>query len=514
MRPPRLRSIPTRIYLGFATVLVLFVGVATISLLQHRQTTARLRLLSEGYLPLSQALSEARATQGAFATMVDRTFEGDDDAATLQWLAFARRVRPITLRRALDALGRAERLASQGRDAQVLHKLKGDLEEILLQYELANDDLESLASSLSNRDRPSTAAALTSMRQREQQIQGALAGAWSVVRERITLTSRTAEQSERQAIGLVAGLGLVALAVGLFVTWGSQRLLAPLPRLQERVAAVARGDLSARSEPHRDDEIGQVAAEFERMVNALAARDLRLREAHEAIRRAERLAAIGKLAAHVNHEIRNPLNSMRLNVELLEEDLADAPDEARQVLASVSHEVERLTAITEQYLRLARVPDPALEPGQLRPVVDELLRFLGPEMQRAGIEVQLTSASLPEVQMDQDQLRQALLNLLRNAREAMPEGGTVQLRLLADADGAVIEIDDAGSGIAEADRDNIFDLFFTTKQHGTGLGLPLTQQIVVAHGGTIRCQPSERGGTCFRVWLPARHEKPSPGEAA
>lgn len=497
------RSIPTRIFLGFASVLVLFGIVSAISLMQHRETTARLRLLSEGYLPLSQALSEARATQGAFATMVDRTFEGDDDAATLQWLAVARRVRPLTLRRALDAVGRASRLARLEEDQHVLSNMEGQLEEILLQYELANEDLDSLESALGNRDRSTIAAALTSMRQRERRIQSALAVAWGSVRERITRTSRSAEQAEQRAVGLVAGLGLVVLAVGLFVTWWSQRLLAPLPRLHDRVAAVARGDLSVRNEPHGDDEIGRVAAEFERMVDALSARDARLREANEIIRRAERLAAIGKLAAHVNHEIRNPLNSIRLNTELLEEDLADAPEEARKVLASVQREVERLTAITEQYLRLARVPDPKLEPGQVGEMVDALLAFLGPEMDRAGVDVDVSREPLPTVRMDEPQLRQALLNLLRNAREAMPDGGTVQVRLRAEDDGVVLEVDDAGAGIAEEDLESIFDLFYTTKQHGTGLGLPLTQQIVVAHGGSIRCKASARGGSCFQVWLPA-----------
>ena len=302
-------------------------------------------------------------------------------------------------------------------------------------------------------------------------------------------------------MGLVVGLSMVVLALGLAVAWWSQRLLAPLPRLQERVAAVARGELDARLEHHADDEIGVVGAEFERMVDALGQRDERLR-------RAERLAAIGKLAAHVTHEVRNPLNSIRLNMEMLEEDLEDAAPDARSLLSAIAREVERLTSITEQYLRLARLPDPSLEPGMPGELARELANFVKPEMERAGVDVVLQLEPTPAVAMDEGQLRQALLNLLRNARESMPEGGRVELSVTPEDGGVKLRLRDHGTGIPTDERENIFDLFYTTKQHGTGLGLPLTQQIIVAHGGTILCEAADGGGTAFEVWLPGTRETP------
>jgi two-component system NtrC family sensor kinase len=296
---------------------------------------------------------------------------------------------------------------------------------------------------------------------------------------------------------------LVALAVSLAITFWSLKVLSPLIKLTERVASVARGDLSARIDRHADDEIGHVASEFERMVDALNARD-------EQLRRNERLAAVGRLAAHVTHEVRNPLNSIRLNVELLQEDVSDASPDASRILESILREVDRLTAITEQYLRLVRLPEPKREALDLGGLVRDLADFLGPEMSQANVDLELTLAPTPRVAADEGQLRQALLNLCRNAREAMPEGGKARIDLHADQGGALLSVSDQGTGIAEADREKVFDLFYTTKQHGTGLGLSLTQQIVKAHRGHIRCDVSEWGGTRFSIWLPtSRDEMPA-----
>jgi signal transduction histidine kinase len=112
------------------------------------------------------------------------------------------------------------------------------------------------------------------------------------------------------------------------------------------------------------------------------------------------------------------------------------------------------------------------------------------------------AAQLPAVAMDEPQFRQAVLNLLRNAREAMHDGGVVKLEAMRYNDGVRIQVHDEGPGIGEEDREHIFDLFYTTKERGTGLGLPLTQQIVVAHGGKIRCKARHPQGTTFEVWLP------------
>ena len=496
----RRRSIPARIFAGYALVVLAFAAVAAVSVLQHQRTARTLDLLNDGYLRLSLSISEARAIQGAFATMVDRPAE-EDSAAADEWLRMARQIRPGNLQRALYAASEAEKLATEPRDIEVLRKIRAELEAVQLEYELAEEDFDVLSDSGPVRDRAAAVAARQGLRAREQNVQQHLRRAWSAVRERIAATTTAAEEDEARAVGLVVGLSMVVLALGLAVAWWSQRLLAPLPRLQERVAAVARGELDARLEHHADDEIGVVGAEFERMVDALGQRDERLR-------RAERLAAIGKLAAHVTHEVRNPLNSIRLNMEMLEEDLEDAAPDARSLLSAIAREVERLTSITEQYLRLARLPDPSLEPGMPGELARELANFVKPEMERAGVDVVLQLEPTPAVAMDEGQLRQALLNLLRNARESMPEGGRVELSVTPEDGGVKLRLRDHGTGIPTDERENIFDLFYTTKQHGTGLGLPLTQQIIVAHGGTILCEAADGGGTAFEVWLPGTRETP------
>jgi two-component system NtrC family sensor kinase len=502
--PPRVRrslwrlvsqkSIPARIFAGFAIVFVSFTSVAGVSLWEHQRTAITLRILHEGYLPLSLSISEARATQGAFATMVERTLEGADTVAAEGWLEVARRFRPFALRRALEAANQAQRLVRAERDKATLVTLRAELEAVLFEYRLAEDDFDDLSSSVTGRDRASRVTALSSIRRREREAQLHLARAWQLIGERIAVTSRQAREDERRAIALLMGLGLLAIAMSITVTVWTQRVLSPLTTLSARVAAVAKGDLSAHSEAHADDEIGRVASEFERMVSALAQRDAQLRQS-------ERLAAVGRLAAHVTHEVRNPLNSIRLNVELLEEDVADAAPEARRMLASIVREVDRLTDITDQYLRLVRLPEPRRKATDLSELVRDVIAFLAPEMERANVttELSLEAGALP---LDEGQLRQALLNLCRNAREAMPEGGQLSIDLTLSPSEAVLRLSDRGSGIADSEREKIFDLFYTTKQHGTGLGLPLTQQIVAAHGGRIRCLPRDGGGTTFEVWLP------------
>jgi len=297
------------------------------------------------------------------------------------------------------------------------------------------------------------------------------------------------------------------LLIGVAVSWWSQRVLSPLPRLQERVEAVARGELVEKLGPTRDDEIGRLAQEFERMVKALVAREESLHEAQVRLLQSERLAAIGRMAAHVSHEVRNPLSSIGLNVELLEEELRDANPETRELLGAVHREIERLGALTEEYLRVARLPNPHLLPEDIGDVVRGAVQLLRPELEAAGVHVDLDlsdhlDASLPLVAMDEAQMRQVLINLLKNAREAMPSGGRVRITARARDAGVALSVCDDGVGMEPEQKDHIFDLFYTTKQRGSGLGLPLTQQIVVAHGGHIRCESSPGSGTTFTLFLP------------
>ncbi len=224
---------------------------------------------------------------------------------------------------------------------------------------------------------------------------------------------------------------------------------------------------------------------------------------------AERLAAIGKMAAHITHEIRNPLSSIGLNVELLDETIAKAgkgsTQEARQLLSAIAREVGRLADVSEDYLRVARLPSPRPAPVDLAELLRDVVVFARPELDRARVAVDLRlPGTSVVVAVDEAQVRQALLNLVRNAREAMEDGGklTIDLSLSEEHRRATLQVVDEGPGIDEALQGRIFDPFFTTKSTGTGLGLPLTKQILEAHGGSIAYAPETPHGSRFILTFP------------
>jgi two-component system NtrC family sensor kinase len=246
------------------------------------------------------------------------------------------------------------------------------------------------------------------------------------------------------------------------------------------------------------DELGVLAREF----NAMAAS---LERQRQELQRAERLAAVGRISAHITHEIRNPLNSLGLNAELLAEEIEQgASTEARALVGAITREVDRLNAVAEEYLRFARLPRLVMAREDLNEIVGGLLDFVTPEMQGAGVAVERELApDLPAVRGDEGQLRAAFLNLFRNSREAMSGGGTLRVRSVRAADGGVeVTVSDTGSGIPPEQLERIFDPFFSTKSGGTGLGLAFSLQVVKEHGGAIQCQSEVGRGTTFAVRIP------------
>jgi signal transduction histidine kinase len=236
------------------------------------------------------------------------------------------------------------------------------------------------------------------------------------------------------------------------------------------------------------------------MAQRLAARERELRAQGEALLRSERLAAIGRIAAQITHEIRNPLSSISLNAEELGE---RAPD-ARELCDAIVREVDRLTGITEEYLRFARLPKPQLQRADVNETVRDLLDFVRPELEAGGVQVTASlSPGVPRVLADVAQLRQLLLNLLRNAREAMPSGGSLHVATRSDEGLVSLEIQDTGQGISPERMERIFDPFFTTKARGTGLGLAMAQEIAQEHGGQLLCESVVGDGAVFTLRLPA-----------
>ncbi|MFT3914237.1 MAG: ATP-binding protein [Anaeromyxobacteraceae bacterium] len=206
---------------------------------------------------------------------------------------------------------------------------------------------------------------------------------------------------------------------------------------------------------------------------------------------------------------------MGLNAELLAEELAQLPappKEALGLVAAISREVDRLDAVAEEYLRFSRPPRASAARVDVAEVLGGLLDFLGPELSAAKVEVRRELApGLPPVRADEGQLRAVFLNLVRNSREAMPGGGTVTAVArpepaggrAGDGPGGVeVRLSDTGGGIPAGDLTRIFEPFYSTKERGTGLGLAYVREVVVQHGGTIRCDSEVGRGTTFTIRLP------------
>jgi signal transduction histidine kinase len=308
----------------------------------------------------------------------------------------------------------------------------------------------------------------------------------------------TARQRESRALQSLVILAALTLVVGAAMTIHARRVLRPLAQVTERANAVAAGDLEPRPVVATSDEIGELAAKFEWMVGAIAKAN------HDRLQ-SERLAVVGRMAAHVTHEIRNPLSSIGLNLELLEEELLEGElsGESRQLLQAIRKEVDHLSSLSEQYLSLARPQKPRLVRDSLGDLVTEVTDFLAPELKKAGVALVVeVQEQLPEALLDEAQLRQALNNLIRNAREAMQPSGRLLVKVAALGESLVLTIEDSGVGIPEEIRASVFDAFFTTKNRGTGLGLAITRQIVEAHRGTIGCEAVEPHGTRFVIRIP------------
>ena len=216
---------------------------------------------------------------------------------------------------------------------------------------------------------------------------------------------------------------------------------------------------------------------------------------------------IARLAGGLAHEIKNPLSTIRLNMELLAEDFRDAqsPRDRRALkkVEVVQRECQRLQDLLDDFLNFAKVRQLRTEPSRLNDLVHRVLDFFRPKAQTAGIEVvEYLAGDLPTVLLDHEAFHGALLNLVLNAEQAIPEGGQLVVRTYTTADGVALDLIDTGCGMDERTCSKIFDAFFSTKKNGSGLGLPTTRKIVEAHGGTITVQSELGRGTQFTIKLP------------
>jgi PAS domain S-box-containing protein len=251
---------------------------------------------------------------------------------------------------------------------------------------------------------------------------------------------------------------------------------------------------------------------------------------HEAIE-SERVQALTLLAASVAHEIGNPLNALHIHLQLMEREVkklkaaqqprsrtatkspdVEAPEVARKLenfLGVARGEIHRLDYIISQFLEAMRPTQPKTKPASLNDVVEKTLTLLQPELDNRGIVVKARPArSLPLAPLDSTQIQQALVNLIKNAMQAMTRGGTLTLQTGETTEDVWVSVADTGGGIPQEQLNLIFEPFYTTKKKGSGLGLMIVQRIVRAHRGRIDLESHVGRGTTFRLWLPRHEPKP------
>jgi len=508
-------SLATRIFLGYAVVLVTFGAVSLFSVAELHRNQQEIRLVSQGYLRLSQdaaALETFHTNQGKDT---ERLLDEQNAETRRTLIRLARLyIPPLMSQRLATTRTTAREILTYAPASELpfIRELEAHFGELETQYATHGRTVEAVFTALAadTLDREQVAASTAELRQVEATIGRELRALRARLDNRIRERVDRAEERERRTGLAIITLSLLAVGVGLGATLLSARTLRPVRTLIEGVSRIGRGDYSAQLGVQGEDEVAVLAREFDAMARSLQARESQLKAQAEALARAEQLAAVGRISAQIAHEVRNPLSSIGLNVEMLGDALERAtfrtePEgrEAKELLAAVTSEVDRLTDVTEQYLRMARPPKPTLVAEDVTEVLGGVLDFSRGELERAGVEVVRDFArDTPPVLADEGQLRQVLLNLVRNSREAMPDGGRLTVSTRGLEKEVEITVQDTGRGMTEAVRGRLFEPFFSTKEGGTGLGLSVSQQILQAHGGTLACQSSPGQGTTFVLRLP------------
>jgi len=289
---------------------------------------------------------------------------------------------------------------------------------------------------------------------------------------------------------------LTALVVGIL----SYNLLRPVRRLAAATERIASGDLRQEIAVKSNDELGLLTRSFNRMIR-------NLREIQSELIRSEKLISLGRLSAGVAHEIRNPLNAMKGAIVYLQRRKPGDPliEEYTQLILE---EIERLDLFVTEFLYFAKQSAPKPVLTNLNDLIHNTLTLFDERLRQKTIKVtERLDPALSSVYVDPHQMEQVLLNLVINAIDAMPHGGVLDVSSLADGVGAkpkaVIRFRDNGVGIPEHQLRNVFDPFYSTKEGGTGLGLPISLGIVESHGGELRIQSVEGQGTEAVIELPA-----------
>lgn len=325
-----------------------------------------------------------------------------------------------------------------------------------------------------------------------------------------TLTSILERQTSRSAFYTLILLLATTLVTGLFV-W---RFTKPINFLSVAARRVAGGDFSVRVPTDRRDEMGALAAAFNEMTAKLA----RARELETQLHAAEKGAVVGRLAAAIAHEIRNPLNYINLTLDHLRSTFAPEDPEKGETFARLTDqlktEVRRINRHITDFLKYSRPSMIELQRMDLKSEAEDALRVIQAQADESGIAMRLeVEENMPSAMADREALRSVFTNLLVNGMQAIDaDGGNVRTAIRPDQGGdrAVIEISDTGRGIAPEDIAKVFEPYYSTKETGTGLGLAIVRKAIDDHGGTISVTSKQGSGTTFTITLPLKG-KSEPG---
>ena len=314
----------------------------------------------------------------------------------------------------------------------------------------------------------------------------------ALVAETAELTAATRAVSRAIALGAALST-IVVLIIGQFIV---RRVTNPIEHLVQFARNLNPENPAGRAAV-ADGEVGTLAEAFNSMLD-------RLQQAQSALVRSEKMGLAGLLAARIAHDIRNPLASIKLQTQLLQARLSDPDDLA--TLQAVIHDIRQVESVISDLIELARPGDLNTRPSPVNDVIHDALEQLLPQFTHRKIVVRTTlSPGLPPVPLDAARFRQALLNILVNASEALPRGGEIVVASRQEDGRVVVDICDDGVGIDPGLLDKVFDPFVSTKREGVGLGLVNAKAVVEAHGGDVRLSARQPKGTCARITLPIQH---------
>jgi signal transduction histidine kinase len=310
---------------------------------------------------------------------------------------------------------------------------------------------------------------------------------------------------KRYIQGTAGAVGGGCVLLGLLLSfWTASRVTRPLRDLAGSVREVAVGKWDTRANVGSSDEVGQLARDFNGMTEQLV-------EQRDRMIQAERVAAWRELARRLAHELKNPLFPLQITIENLQRSRDSSPAEFDEVFrestTTLLAELGHLKTIVGRFSDFAKMPTPQLEPVDVNQMAREVILLFEAQLQAPGrprVETKLNLApDAGEVPADPEQLRRALRNLVLNALDAMPQGGTLSIRTARHDGKVAVEVSDTGEGLTPEECDRLFTPYYTTKQHGTGLGLAIVQSVVSDHKGTISVQSEPNKGTTFRIELKA-----------